>query len=214
MKVFKFDVDEEYAKQHNEMIRDTRSLVASGVALFVISLLGAAAVWFFVDPESPWHTLGTFGLALFGLMMLVVGLLIPRSVGKTQELYDANPLAPAIITERVGTTITLTALVNLNVERSLPPRWGITSRVYHPIPNTSDKVGTKVPVAAVGAQRSAQNKKMWQMVTPMPIAWGTPDVAVIDEARNAVAGDQWSKLERARKKKDLLEQSKNTVVEL
>ena len=109
MKVFKFDVDEEYAKQHNEMIRDTRSLVASGVALFVISLLGAAAVWFFVDPESPWHTLGTFGLALFGLMMLVVGLLIPRSVGKTQELYDANPLAPAIITERVGTTITLTA---------------------------------------------------------------------------------------------------------
>ena len=55
MKVFKFDVDEEYAKQHNEMIRDTRSLVASGVALFVISLLGAAAVWFFVDPESPWH---------------------------------------------------------------------------------------------------------------------------------------------------------------
>ena len=38
MKVFKFDVDEEYAKQHNEMIRDTRSLVASGVALSLIHI--------------------------------------------------------------------------------------------------------------------------------------------------------------------------------
>ena len=32
MKVFKFDVDEDFAKQHNEMVRDTRSLVASSRA--------------------------------------------------------------------------------------------------------------------------------------------------------------------------------------
>ena len=214
MKVFKFDVDESYAKQHNEMVRDTRSLVASGVALFVISLAGAVAVWFFAPADSPWRTLGTVGLALFGIMMLIVGLLIPRSVGKTQSLYDAHPLAPAIITERAGTTITLTALVNKNVEPSQPPRWAITSRVVHPLPNTSDKVGTKVPVAAVGAQRSRDNQGQWQTITPMPIAWGTPDTDVVDQARNSVPADQWARLEKARKKKNLIEESKNAVVEL
>ena len=115
MKVFKFDVDEDFAKQHNEMVRDTRSLVASGIAIFVISLIVGVAVWFLVDPSSPWHWLGSFGAVLFGILMLVVALLIPRSVGKTQEIYDSNPLAPAIITERAGTTVTLTALVRGDV---------------------------------------------------------------------------------------------------
>lgn len=214
MKVFKFDVDEEFAKQHNEMVRDTRSLVASGIAIFVISLIVGVAVWFLVDPSSPWHWLGSFGSVLFGILMLVVALLIPRSVGKTQEIYDSNPLAPAIITERAGTTVTLTALVNLNVDPALPPRWAITSRVMQPLPNTSDKVGTKVPVAAVGAQRSARDQQHWQTITPMPIAWGTSDEAVVASARKSIPQDQWSTLERARKKAELIEQSKNSLLEL
>ena len=44
MKVFKFDVDEDFAKQHNEMVRDTRSLVASGIAIFVIALIDRKSV--------------------------------------------------------------------------------------------------------------------------------------------------------------------------
>ena len=214
MKVFKFDVDEDFAKQHNEMVRDTRSLVASGIAIFVISLIVGVAVWFLVDPSSPWHWLGSFGAVLFGILMLVVALLIPRSVGKTQEIYDSSPLAPAIITERAGTTVTLTALVNLNVDPASPPRWAITSRVMQPLPNTSDKVGTKVPVAAIGAQRSARDQQHWQTITPMPIAWGTPDEAVVTSARKSIPQDQWSTLERARKKGELLERSKNSLVEL
>ena len=206
MKVFKFDVDENFAKQHNEMVRDTRSLVASGIAIFVISVIVGVAVWFLVDPSSPWHWLGSFGAVLFGVLMLVVALLIPRSVGKTQEIYDSNPLAPAIITERAGTTVTLTALVNLNVDPALPPRWAITSRVMQPLPNTSDKVGTKVPVAAVGAQRSARDQQHWQTITPMPIAWGTPDEAVVASARKSIPQDQWSTLERARKKSEFVVQ--------
>lgn len=214
MKVFKFDVDEAYAKQHNEMVRDTRSLVASGVTLFVLSLAGAALVWFLVDSGSPWHILGSLGLALFGVLMLVVALLIPRSVGKTQQLYDAHPLAPAIITERAGTTVTLTALVNKNVDPAAPPAWAITSRVVHPIPNTPDATGTKVPVAAVGAQRSSRDQQHWMTITPMPIAWGTPDTDVITEARKAVPQEQWVALQKAAKSAELIERSKNSVVEL
>lgn len=214
MKVFKFDVDEAYAKQHNEMVRDTRSLVASGIAIFVISLIVGVAVWFLVDPSSPWRWLGSFGAVLFGVLMLVVALLIPRSVGKTQELYDSHPLAPAIITERAGTTVTLTALVNANVDPALPPRWAITSRVMQPLPNTNDTVGTKVPVAAVGAQRTSRDQQHWQTITPMPIAWGTPDTDVITEARKAVPQEQWVALQNAAKSPELIERSKNSVVEL
>lgn len=212
MKVFKFDVDEAYAKQHNETVRDTRNLVVSGIAIFVISIVAAAVIWFTVSPESPWHLLGSVGLALFGILMLVVALLLPRSVGTTQELYDAHPLAPAIITDNAGTTITLTALVNTNVEPNQPPRWAITSRVMRPIPNTSDARGTKVPVAAVGAQRSTRDKDHWATITPMPIAWATPDASVVDTARKSIAPDQWSILERARKKTELVERSKAELV--
>lgn len=214
MKVFKFDVDEDFAKQHNEMVRDTRSLVASGIAIFVIALIAGVAVWFLVDSSSPWHWLGSVGLILFGVLMLVVALLIPRSVGKTQELYDAHPLAPAIITERAGTTVTLTALVNTQVDPASPPRWAITSRVMQPLPNTPDKVGTMVPVAAIGAQRSARDQQHWQTITPMPIAWGTPDEAVVAQARKSIPQDQWNELDRARRKAELVERSKNALVEL
>ena len=33
MKVFKFDVDEAFAKRHNEMLRDSRRLLVSGLLL-------------------------------------------------------------------------------------------------------------------------------------------------------------------------------------
>lgn len=214
MKVFKFDVDEDYAKQHNEMVRDTRSLVISGIALFVISIIVAVLAWFLIDAASPWHLLVSIGALLFGIIMLVVALVIPRSVGKTQELYDAHPLAPAIITANEGTTITLTALVNTNVDPELPPRWAITSRVMRPLPNTSDKVGTRVPVSAVGAQRSSHDNDHWVTITPMPIAWATPDEDVVAQARKSVPADQWGILEKARKKDALLQQSKNDLVEL
>lgn len=94
MKVFKFDVDEDFAKQHNEMVRETKNMVLSGIALFILSIAGGIAAWIFIDPTSPWRLLASVGLILFGLMMLIVALMLPKSVGKTQALYDAHPLAP------------------------------------------------------------------------------------------------------------------------
>lgn len=214
MKVFKFDVDEDYAKQHNEMRQNTRSLMLSGIALFVLSVAAAILIWIFVDPDSHWHVLGSAGLGLFGVMMLVVAIAIPRAVGTTQSLYDAHPLAPAIITENQSTTVTLTALANTNVDPELPPRWALTSLVVKPIPNTSDAVGTKVPVAAVGAQRSTHEQGRWQAITPMPIAWATPDKNVIASARDAVPKAQWTVLERARKHDEKIKASKKSLTEL
>lgn len=214
MHVFRFDVDEAYAKQTNEMLRNTTSLVISGVALFILSLTAGVLVWMYVDPTSPWRLLGSLGLILFGIMMLVVAVLIPRSVGQAQTLYDSHPLAPALISENAGTTITLTALVNTNVDPQLPPRWAITSQVAKPLPNTHNTTGTKVPVAAVGAQRSTHDKQHWRTITPMPIAWGTPDADVITTARKAIPPHQWQTLERVCKDKELVEASKNALTVL
>lgn len=211
MKVFKFDVDEDYAKQHNEMLRNTKYLVISGVALFVISLAAAVAIWLLVSPSSPWRLLGSIGLGLFGVMMLIIAFVIPRSVGKVQALYDAHPLAPAIITENHGTTVTITALVNSNVDPDLPPRWSVTSLVTKPVPNTHDTTGTKIPVTAVGAQQSVHDKGHWQVITPMPIAWATPDSSVITKARTSIPQRQWQTLERAVRDSELIEASKKSL---
>ena len=82
------------------------------------------------------------------------------------------------------------------------------------VAQTTDKVGTKVPVAAVGAQRSARDQQHWQTITPLPIAWGTPDESVVAQARKSIPQEQWNELDRARRKADLVERSKNALVEL
>ncbi|MHA2788408.1 DUF3239 domain-containing protein [Corynebacterium sp. S7] len=207
MKIFKFDVDEDFAKKNNEMLKDTKRLVVSGVSLFVISEIAAVLIWMFVSPDSPWRMLGAIGLGLFGVMMLIVALAVPRSVGNAQALYDRYPLAPAIIAEVNDRDFVLMALVNTNVDPSRPPRWGVALRTVTRINGVDPKVGTKVPVAAVLGQRSGQDKDHWQEISPMPIAWGTPDQDVVTEARKAIPQDQWQRLEKARKR---LDEVKNT----
>lgn len=203
MNRFHFDVDEAFAKQHNEMLRDTRKVVISGVSLFVICVAAGAAMWFLMDPANPWRWLGGVGLALFGCMMLLVAFLVPRSVGKAQDLYDRYPLVPAVIAEVNPRDVLLMALVNVNVDETLPPRYAAALRTVSSIPGIADpKVGTKIPAVAVGGRRSTRDKEHWQEVTPMPIAWGTPDKATIDEAQKTIPHDQWRKLDKARGRLD------------
>ncbi|MCZ9294784.1 DUF3239 domain-containing protein [Corynebacterium meitnerae] len=203
MNRFHFDVDEAFAKQHNEMLRDTRKVVISGVSLFVICVAGGVAMWFLMDPANPWRWLGGVGLALFGCMMLLVAFLVPRSVGKAQDLYDRYPLVPAVIAEVNPRDVLLMALVNINVDETLPPRYAAALRTVSSIPGIADpKVGTKIPAVAVGGRRSTRDKEHWQEVTPMPIAWATPDKAIISEAQGAIPHDQWRKLDKARGRLD------------
>ena len=61
-------------------------------------------------------------------------------------------------------------------------------------------MGTKVPVAAVSGQRSSSDKEHWQQISPMPIAWGTPDAETVTIARKSIPQDQWQRLDRARKR--------------
>lgn len=202
MKIFKFQVDEAFAKKNNEMLKDTKRLVISGVSLFVICIIIAVLIWMFVPATSPWRLLGSLGLGLFGVMMLIVAFAVPRSVGTAQSLYDRYPLAPAVIAEVNPRDFVLLSLVNTNVDPELPPRWGLATRTVTRVNGEEPKVGTKIPVAAVQGQRASGDKKHWQEISPMPIAWGTPDQDIVAEARKAIPQEQWIKLDKARKRFD------------
>lgn len=200
---FHFDVDEAFAKQNNEMLRDTRKAVISGVSLFIISLVAGVCVWFFVDPSSPWRWIAGIGLALFGVMMLIVAVLVPRSVGKAQDLYDRYPLVPAVIAEVNPRDFVIMALVNVNVDQDAPPRNGLALRTVTKVNGIDDpKIGTKLPAVAVGGTRTTRDTEHWQQVTPMPIAWATPDQDVVAEAQAAIPQEQWHKLDKARGRLD------------
>lgn len=203
MNRFHFDVDEEFAKKHNEMLRDTRKVTISGISLFVICVIAAVLLWALTPANSAWGWFGVIGLVPFGIVMLIVGLMVPRSVGGAQELYDRYPLAPAVVAEVNPRDMVLMALVNINVDESLPPQYAAALRTVTSIPGIDDpKVGTKVPSVAVGGRRTTRDKDHWQEVTPMPIAWATPDTDVIKQARAAIPQEQWHKLDKARAKLD------------
>ena len=54
------------------------------------------------------------------------------------------------------------------------------------VPGVKRTVGTKIPVAAVSGQRTSSDKDHWQQISPMPIAWGTPDAEVVTMARKSI----------------------------
>lgn len=196
MKIFKFDVDESFAKSNNELLRDSNRLRVSGLIFGLILVIAGAAVWW----RFSWGITLGLGLILFGIVVAIVGVAAASKVGTAQSLYDSYPLAPAVIAEVNERDMVLMALVNTNVDPSLPPRWGACLRTVSAIPGVQRTVGTKVPVAAVSGQRSSSDKEHWQQISPMPIAWGTPDVETVTIARKSIPQDQWQRLERARKR--------------
>lgn len=196
MKIFKFDVDESFAKSNNELLRDSNRLRVSGLIFGLILVIAGAAVWW----RFSWGITLGLGLILFGIVVAIVGVAAASKVGTAQSLYDSYPLAPAVIAEVNERDMVLLALVNTNVDPSLPPRWGACLRTVSAIPGVQRTVGTKVPVAAVSGQRSSSDKEHWQQISPMPIAWGTPDAETVTIARKSIPQDQWQRLERARKR--------------
>lgn len=199
MKIFKFEVDEAFAKKHNELLKDSGRLRLSGLIMGLLLVIAGVATYMFID--DTWRITVGLGLGLFGIMCAIVGVVAARKVGTAQELYDRYPLAPGVIVEVNERDMVLMALVNTNVDPKSPPRWAATLRTVTAIPGiTTRTVGTKVPVAAVSGQVNSNEREHWQQITPMPIAWGTPDQEVVDIARKSVPQEQWQMLERARKR--------------
>ncbi|MDK8501419.1 DUF3239 domain-containing protein [Corynebacterium pseudodiphtheriticum] len=197
MKVFKFDVDEAFAKQHNEMLRDSRRLLVSGLLLGGILLTAGILVALLVQPV--WSITVGLGLGLFGIMMAIVGIAGSRKVGTAQQLYDRYPLAPAVIAKVNERDMVIMALVNSATDPNAEPRPALALRTVSNIPGLEHKKkGTQIPVAAVTGrlQRNSSGPDTWAQISPMPIAWGTPDAEVVRVARTSIPHEQWAKLQK------------------
>ncbi|QNE89139.1 DUF3239 domain-containing protein [Corynebacterium incognita] len=214
MKIFKFDVDESFAKANNELLRDSSRLRTSGLLLGLILVAAGVAAYFLVS-NGAWAFIVGVGLVIMGVLSAVIGVFAAKKVGTAQELYDSYPLAPAVVAEVNERDMVLMALVNTNVDPSLAPRWGVCLRTVTKIPGVDKRaVGTKVPVAAVSGHRSTSDQEHWQQITPMPIAWGTPDQEVVKIARKAIPEDQWNRLDRARKRLSEVKQTRYDLLVL
>lgn len=211
VKIFKFDVDESFAKQNNELLKDSARLRTSGLIMGLLVFAGAVAAYFLLENRAWAFTVGV-GLGILGVIIAIIGVVAARKVGTAQELYDTYPLAPGVIAEVNERDMVLMALVNTNVDPQLPPRWAACLRTVTRIHGLDKRVvGTKIPVAAVSGHRSTDDQEHWQQITPMPIAWGTPDQEVVKIARKSIPDEQWAKLDRARKR---LSEVKNTKYDL
>src|SRR5699024_3723869 len=199
MKIFKFEVDEDFAKKHNELLRDSSRLRLSGLIMGLLLVLAGVATYMFIETE--WRITVGLGLGLFGIMCAIGGVLAARKVGTAQDLYNRYPLAPAVVVEVNERDMVIMALVNTNVDPNIPPRWAAALRTVSGIPGiTTRTIGTKVPVGAVAGKEKSTEREHWQRISPMPIAWGTPDQEVVDIARKSIPQQAWQILERARKR--------------
>lgn len=209
---FTFQVDNEYAKQHNELLKDTKRLQISALVFGLLQFAIGAGFFYWLKGGMGLIVLIAFGIV--GLISFAMIPIIPRQVGKAQELYDAYELAPAVIAEVNPRDVVLLALVNLNQDATVRPRWGLAARTVTNIEQHERKVGERVPAVAVTGQRSARNTTTWDQITPMPIAWGTPDTAVVQRAQKAIPQDQWRTLERHMDKLPAVRETKFDLLEL
>lgn len=195
MTTFDFAVDDTYAYEHNELLKDTKRLQISALIFAIILLaIGVGLFFYFKD------MMGILVLACFSfmaVMTLTLIAIIPRKVGTPAELYTKYPLVPAVVAKKNDHSVVLLALVNANIDQSLPPRWALAARTVNSLPNHAHTVGERVPSVAVAGKRSMRkDATTWDEVSPMPIAWGTPHQATIDRAKNSIPEEQWKRLNR------------------
>ncbi|WP_276652579.1 DUF3239 domain-containing protein [Corynebacterium vitaeruminis] len=194
MPVFNFSVDEEYAKKHNELLKDTRRLQLSALLFALVQLAIGVSVYLFVGGGLGWIVLAVFGvMALVSLALIFV---IPQQVGDAAKLYGTYELVPAVIAKVNPRDLTVMALVNINVDPTAAPSYGLATRTITRLEGHERKVGERVPAVAVTGRRSTHAQTTWDQISPMPIAWGTPDKATVARAEKEIPADLWALLEK------------------
>ena len=194
MPVFNFSVDEEYAKKHNELLKDTRRLQLSALLFALVQLAIGVSVYLFVGGGLGWIVLAVFGvMALVSLALIFV---IPQQVGDAAKLYGTYELVPAVIAKVNPRDLTVMALVNINVDPTAAPSYGLATRTITRLEGHERKVGERVPAVAVTGRRSTHAQTTWDQISPMPTAWGTPDKATVARAEKEIPADLWALLEK------------------
>lgn len=211
-KFFTFDVDAAWAKRHNELIRASRRVQWTSLGLAVAAAVGAGVAGY-AGAGARWSVITVVILLLVALAFAVLTVTVPRKMGTPQQFYDRYPLIPAIIAEVHKHDLVLLALVNANPDDTAEPRWALSARTVNGVKGHKRIKGTKVPCVAVSDDPKPGATKM-PPVTPMPIAWGTPDQDVLIFARRAIPAAHWALLEKSKRRLPAVLASKNNMLVL
>lgn len=189
MRRFEFAVDHRHAHAVNELVADMRRLRLLAVAAAVLA--GAATAWL-VWLAHPWSYLLAVAFALGAVVAVWMVLWSSRRAAAVGTLYAESELIPAVVTRAHRSGVVLLALVDVAAPGSGDPRYALVTRKVRRLPGHRAEAGERVPAVAVrtdGAPRQVGQR--WQMVSAMPIAWGTADTAVLARARAAIGESEW-----------------------
>ncbi|MDO4910064.1 MAG: DUF3239 domain-containing protein [Corynebacterium sp.] len=179
---FKFTIDPQHVKKHNEYFKDIRRLKISGLiyGLLMIVLGVVAYLGFHGDI---WGILIGLILVILGVVGLITGPMVASHVGKPQAFYDSHALIPAMVAKLDRNSAILLGIADL-------PQGGRALIARH-VNKVEDvrRIGARIPSVAAGNKKGTE-------ITIVPIAWGTTDKAVIDEAKHTLPEAQWNELRR------------------
>lgn len=195
MRRFEFPVDRLHAKAVNETLGDLRRLQWSAALMAV--LLGGGAAWMFVLGH-PWSYILGVVLAICALTSLFMVVWTPRKVGSIEDLYAKGDLVPAVVSEVHPRGYTLLSLVDVAKPGATKPHYALAARTVRALPGKSYAVGAKLPsVSVLGDRGSRSGGETWQMVSFMPVSWGTRDATVLTKASAAIDDVEWKLLSKS-----------------
>ena len=190
---FDFEVDDEYARKHNEFLRDAKRMqVSAGVLAAVLVMIIAVLL---ITAGSNWWAIAiSFALGVFALLCLILIPVLPRKMGSPQQYFDMYQLAPAMIAEVNARDMVLLMLVDASADPATTVP-ALAYRTVTSVPGVPREVGARVPSMAVTGYRPTRGSKVYEEISPMPVAWGTSDAKVWKRAERAISTNLWNRLE-------------------
>ncbi|MET3859123.1 hypothetical protein ABIE38_000020 [Dietzia sp. 2505] len=189
-----FPVDDAWVRKNNESLAEVRRLQWSAGILGVVVLAAGTGMLLYSDLE-PWGWIIAALAGVFAIGCLAMIGYIPRKMGSMAHAYATSELVPAIVAEVRPRGLTLLALVDRAVDRSAGSLPALAVRSCEKIPGHDVRVGARVPCVAVVGNRSARGgDNLYQFISPMPVAWATPDAAVLRRLTREIPAGEWETL--------------------
>lgn len=186
-----FPVDDAWVRKNNESLTEVRRLQWSAGILGVVVLAAGLGVLVYSGFEA-WGWIVAVMAGMFALGCLAMIGYIPRKMGSMAHTYATSELVPAIVAEVRPRGLTLMALVDRAVDRSAGKLPALVARSCEKIPGHDLKVGERVPCVAVVGNRSARGRdNLYEFISPMPIAWATPDAAALRRLTREIPAGEW-----------------------
>ncbi|SDH24762.1 Protein of unknown function [Rhodococcus triatomae] len=172
----------------NQTLADMRRLqVSSGVVALALTV---GAVVLFVVGDL-WSTILGVVVAAAALTCIWLVLWVPRKVGSIEDLYANGPLVPAVVGTVHPRGVTLLSLIDV-AKPGHGPTYALVTRNIPVRPKQRPRVGDRVPSVGLLNDRTKRNRDdTWEMVSLMPVEWGTRDVAVHARAEAQIPDVEW-----------------------